>query len=242
MKMKIKLLGMIALFLIGHIGVVNAVTPVTPVAPGGATLDALASDIMKDISLGPLKTQRCFKNPYIARATGTSTCPVLQSVCANGIAKTTPTSCIIIPSANTDDPALIKSILGNIFGPIAAKDIFQNIRPKGNTSTNIEGCSAPSDAEGMMPGSLPPGGTPWCFYKIGTGSDYGLPFPFWKPRDKNVTMYGKQYSIQQQVTMSEFIKPRNWECYEVNIQVQAHCVVIPTKVKSILGHFGIKVK
>ena len=40
MKMKIKLLGIIALFLIGHIGVVNAVTPV---APGGATLDALAS-------------------------------------------------------------------------------------------------------------------------------------------------------------------------------------------------------
>ena len=48
MKMKIKLLGMIVLFLIGHIGVVNAVAPV---APGGATLDALASDIMKDISL-----------------------------------------------------------------------------------------------------------------------------------------------------------------------------------------------
>ena len=91
-----------------------------------------------------------------------------------------------------------------------------------------------------MPGTLPPGGTPWCFYKIGAGDNYGFPSPDWKRGDKNVTIFGKQYSIMQQVSMTEFIKPRNWECYEVNIQVQAHCVVIPTKVKSILGHFGVK--
>lgn len=232
MKMKIQLLGMITLFLIGHIGVVNA-------DDRGKTLDALASDILQDISLGPSKTQKCSINPYIARAMGTSTCPVIQSACAKGIPKKTTTSCAIIPSTNPNDSASIKSILVGIFGPMA-ENMLSQIKPTSTVSTNIQNCSSQSNVGGIMiPELLAPGGTPYCFYKV-DASDYGLPM-FWNPGDQNVNLF-KSGGPFHQVPMSEFIKPGNWECYEINIKVQAHCVVIPTKVKSILGHFGVGIK
>jgi hypothetical protein len=200
----------------------------------GATLDGLASDIQDNLAIGPTDIQTCDSNPYI---TGSIPCPASQSQCPSGSPISTNLSC----KSTSPDIDLIKTIFINNFGYDSSSQVAAPLASK-DAINNIQKCTAPGHNE-FGQGSLGASGfTPWCFYKLG-GSNYGRPVSWDSSNLPNIAI-GNPMGINPNVyvTPEEFNNPANWQCFPIEIQAEAHCAAIPAKLKSVLQHFGIKVK
>ena len=193
----------------------------------GATLDAFANDIQDNLDVGPAVIQECNSNPWIS---GSTPCPVIQSTCPKGVPVKSNVSCTVLPSNNDD---LIKSIMLSISPYFSYID---SSKPESLLVDTTQKCSAPGYSAGNK------GYTPWCFYKLG-GSSYGV-VNTWDNASSPLISVGNPWDSgnNSYVTVEDVSNPNNWQCFPITIQVEAHCVVIPTKLKSVLGHFGIKVK
>ena len=225
---------------IGPQGVAGAVGGGSSVP--GATLEALGSDVQDNLALGPIDIQTCNSNPYIA---GSIPCPESQSQCPSGTPIITKLSCI----STTTDFDLIKTIFININGyDLSSQFNLSKPRPYKDTVNNIQKCTAPGyNDNGFTFGGGPSGSqgfTPWCFYKV-DGSSYGRPYPFDNSQSPDIAIissFNAGSPVISYVTTAQYNDPNNWQCFPIEIQAEAHCVVIPVKLKSVFQHFGIKVK
>jgi hypothetical protein len=213
----------------GATGATGATGAAGSLGASGAVLNALTNDVQDNLDVGPTVTQECNSNPWISSSTP---CPVIQSACPRGSPVKSNVTCTSLPS---NDEVLIKSIMLSI-NPYWGSWYTDSSIPESTLVDTTQKCSAPGDSAGNK------GYTPWCFYKLG-GSSYGLPNT-WDDSQSPLISVGNPWDTTNNsyVTVGEVSDPNNWQCFPITIQLEAHCVVIPTQMKSVLGHFGIKVK
>ena len=213
----------------GAKGTTGAVGPAGSLGASGAVLNAFADDVQDALDVGPTVTQECNSNPWIS---GSTPCPAIQSTCPKGVPVKSNVTCTSLPYKNED---WIKSIMLSI-NPYWGSWYTDSSIPESTLVDTTQKCSAPGDSAGNR------GYTPWCFYKLG-GSSYGLPNT-WDDSQSPLISVGNPWDSTNNsyVTVGEVSDPNNWQCFPITIQVEAHCVVIPTQMKSVLGRFGIKVK
>ena len=157
---------------------------------------------------------------------------MIQSTCPKGVPIKSNVTCTALPSINAD---WINSIMVSI-NPLWGSWYTDSLIPESSIVETTQKCSAPGYSAGNK------GYTPWCFYKLG-GSSYGV-LNTWDDSQSPLISVGTPWDNgnNSYVTAAEVSDPNNWKCFPITIQVEAHCVVIPTQMKSVLGHFGIKVK
>ena len=199
----------------GPAGPKGVTGPAGSIGTTGTTLNALATDVRANLSLGSTVVDNCSSNPYIS---GDIPCLPVVSVCPRGTPIKTKISCTVLTSI---DAATINAIIGNNY--LYSDGMAQSSI---NPTTNSLSCSAPGTYNSG------PGFTPWCFYKI-TGSTFGIADPWNRGYVRNATD-GTSVSVSE----TDYNNPFHWQCYPIEVQAQAQCVVIPTNVKSVLKFFG----
>ena len=202
----------------GATGTIGATGATGTIGTTGTTLNALASDVQANLSLGPTNVVSCYSNPYIS---GDIPCAPAISACPSGSTPLkTSISCTNLPSLEI---TTINAIIGNNY-------IFSNMNGQAsiNPTTNSLSCSAPGTYNA-------PGFTPWCFYKI-SGSTFGIADPWNRSYVTNATD-----GTTVDVSETDYNNPLHWQCFPIEVQAQAQCIVLPTKVKSILNFFGTKI-
>ena len=189
----------------------------------GATLNAWATDVQANLSVGPTVTTNCYSNPYLSSAIP---CAPAQSKCPSGTPVKTSISCTILPSPDIDIINEIKGQgwIGSNMNSYSSSSI--------DTTTNSVSCSAPGTY------SRGRGFTPWCFYKLST-STFGIPNPWDNQQPGQFAVTSTTDGMTTYVSEADYNNKFSWECFPIETQAQAQCVVVPPKVTSILKHFGI---
>ena len=187
----------------------------------GATLNAWATDVQANLSVGPTVTANCYSNPYLSNSIP---CAPAKSKCPRGTPVKTGISCTILPSRdiNTINEIKGRGWIGSNMKP----------NPSVDTKTNSVSCSAPGTY------SRGPGFTPWCFYKLST-STFGIPNPWDNQQPGQFAVTSTTDGMTTYVSKADYNNKFSWQCFPIEIQAQAQCVVVPPKVTSILKQFGI---
>ncbi|MEI6335139.1 MAG: collagen-like protein [Methylococcaceae bacterium] len=205
----------------GNTGATGAKGDAGSTGAPGATLNAWATDVQANLSVGPTVTANCYSNPYLSKSIP---CASAQSKCPNGTPVKTGISCIVLPSPDINTINEMKG-QGWISSNMNSKSLI-------DTTTNSVNCSAPGTY------SRGPGFTPWCFYKLST-STFGIPNPWDTSHFPSFAVTSTTNGMTSYVSKADYNNKFSWQCFPIETQAQAQCVVVPPKVTSILKHFGI---